>query len=276
MSVEAVGDSGASGHFLKRKARQFLVDLKPTVGPARVRVSTAKNGSFMYSTHVGYIPHPTLPRRACRAFIFEEASANLFSYVQLVRNGCTVMLEKKGVTITDAATAKVLDHAPLREDDKVFMHRWDILASAGGPPIGRGTRSVEKEDEQAHTLIHNLPACERARLWRDIFLGKPTATLLNAISKGWTKSFPGLSKELIRNNLPYHSVAQAAGHLDKTRKNRASTTTKKKPSSCVYALAGDDDEWLARCRASGMDGHLGKPVDLAELRRVVSELLGVR
>ena len=33
---------------------------------------------------------------------------------------------------------------------------------------------------------------------------------------------------------------------------------------------------LERCRVSWMDGHLSKPVDLAELRRVVAELLGVR
>ncbi len=41
----------------------------------------------------------------------------------------------------------------------------------------------------------------------------------------------------------------------------------------IALLAGDDDEVLDRCRTSGMDGHLSKPVDLAELRRVVEEML---
>lgn len=40
----------------------------------------------------------------------------------------------------------------------------------------------------------------------------------------------------------------------------------------VLAVGGSD---LARCRESGMDGYLDKPVDLAVLRRVVAELLGV-
>ena len=204
-----------------------------------MRVSTAKDGSHMYSTHVGYIPHPTLPRKACRAFIFEEAAANLFSYIQLVRNGCAVLLDKTGVTISDAATARVLDRAPLRSDDKVFMHRWTMSNNEEGSDSTTDS-DVQQEDEHAHTLIHNLPAVERARLWRDIFLGKPTATIVNAIQKGWLASFPGLTAGLIKSNLPYHSVPQALGHLDKARKNRASTNPK--PNSGVYALPGDDDE----------------------------------
>jgi len=41
----------------------------------------------------------------------------------------------------------------------------------------------------------------------------------------------------------------------------------------IGLVVGDDDEVLERCRASGMDGHLSKPVDLADLRRVVDEML---
>jgi CheY-like chemotaxis protein len=41
----------------------------------------------------------------------------------------------------------------------------------------------------------------------------------------------------------------------------------------IALLAGDDDEVLDRCRRSGMDGHLSKPVDLSDLRRVVDEML---
>jgi PAS domain S-box-containing protein len=42
----------------------------------------------------------------------------------------------------------------------------------------------------------------------------------------------------------------------------------------VIALAaGDDPVVLDRCRQSGMDGHIGKPVDPAELRRVVEAML---
>jgi PAS domain S-box-containing protein len=41
----------------------------------------------------------------------------------------------------------------------------------------------------------------------------------------------------------------------------------------IGLVVGDDKGWLERCRESGMDGHLSKPVDLAELRRVVDELL---
>jgi len=41
----------------------------------------------------------------------------------------------------------------------------------------------------------------------------------------------------------------------------------------IGLVVGDDDDALERCRASGMDGHLSKPVDLADLRRVVDEML---
>ena len=41
----------------------------------------------------------------------------------------------------------------------------------------------------------------------------------------------------------------------------------------IGLVVGDDPDWLDKCRAARMDGHLSKPVDLAELRRVVDELL---
>ncbi|MBI1376355.1 MAG: response regulator [Frankiales bacterium] len=43
----------------------------------------------------------------------------------------------------------------------------------------------------------------------------------------------------------------------------------------IAVVAGDDPAVLARCRDSGMDGHVGKPVDLGELRRVVEAMLQV-
>jgi CheY-like chemotaxis protein len=43
----------------------------------------------------------------------------------------------------------------------------------------------------------------------------------------------------------------------------------------VYAMFGGSDESvLERCRTSGMDGHIGKPVDIGELRRLLDVVLG--
>lgn len=43
----------------------------------------------------------------------------------------------------------------------------------------------------------------------------------------------------------------------------------------VYAMVGGpDDDLLERCRKSGMDGHIGKPVDIGELRRLLDLVLG--
>jgi PAS domain S-box-containing protein len=43
----------------------------------------------------------------------------------------------------------------------------------------------------------------------------------------------------------------------------------------VYAMVGGtDDDLLERCRTSGMDGHIGKPVDIGELRRLLDLVLG--
>jgi signal transduction histidine kinase/CheY-like chemotaxis protein len=44
----------------------------------------------------------------------------------------------------------------------------------------------------------------------------------------------------------------------------------------VFAIIGGDDrELLDRCRDSGMDGHVSKPVDITELRRLLDAVLGV-
>jgi len=45
--------------------------------------------------------------------------------------------------------------------------------------------------------------------------------------------------------------------------------------SVVALVSGSNEEQLARCQESGMDGHLSKPVDISELRRVVEEFMGV-
>jgi CheY-like chemotaxis protein len=43
----------------------------------------------------------------------------------------------------------------------------------------------------------------------------------------------------------------------------------------VYGMVGGtDDDLLDRCRQSGMDGHIGKPVDIGELRRLLEVVLG--
>ncbi len=43
----------------------------------------------------------------------------------------------------------------------------------------------------------------------------------------------------------------------------------------VYGMVGGaDDDLLERCRESGMDGHIGKPVDIGELRRLLEVVLG--
>jgi CheY-like chemotaxis protein len=58
-----------------------------------------------------------------------------------------------------------------------------------------------------------------------------------------------------------------------TRRIRAYDDRRISTVPVVALVAGDDEEILALCRDSGMDGHVGKPVDLAELKRVVEALL---
>jgi signal transduction histidine kinase/CheY-like chemotaxis protein len=60
-----------------------------------------------------------------------------------------------------------------------------------------------------------------------------------------------------------------------TRRIRAHDDRRVATVPVIGLVVGDDDEALDRCRDSGMDGRLGKPVDLIELRRVVTELLAV-
>lgn len=229
--IDAVGDSGASGHFFKKQAKDFLEYLRPTTGHDRVRVTTANN-QHMYSTHVGYLPHPWLPPAARRAFIFDDVAANLFSYAQVVKHGCTVLLEQRGVTITDAATNEVLDFQARGADDTVFRHSWTtqdkrrryqdrMQQMHNSSAVGSGS----SPPHSAYTLIHNLPAVERARLYTEILCSMPTSTIRTAERMGWLATFPGLTKGLLKN-LPYHSVAQAAGHMNRHRKNRASTKPK--------------------------------------------------
>lgn len=205
----------------------------------------------MYSTHVGYIPHPWLPRAARRAFIFDDVTANLFSYAQIVKHGCTVLLEDRGVTIADAATKKVLDFQAKCASDNVFMHRWSkqdkrLMFQARQQQMNEQLNSSNDEPVDStnpacgFTLIHNLPMYEKARFFEDIFCGTPKSTIIKAAKKGWLRTWYGLNARLL-GHTPHNTPAQAAGHLDRTRKSRPHRPGQTR-ASVPDELDGSDDD----------------------------------
>ena len=71
-------------------------------------------------------------------------------------------------------------------------------------------------------------AKQRMHTYQLIFGAPSQSTLHRAASRGYLSSFIGLTPKAIRRDYQ-HIAATAMGHLDRTRKNIASTTKKKKP-----------------------------------------------
>ena len=212
----AAGDSGADGHYCRPSAKPFLNDISTTSGAERKCVKTA-NGTRIFSSHVGFLNRRNMSRAARRVYIFPELDINLVSYIQLLDTGHNIALTPTTATITNIISGEIVETAERTIGGGLFYHELAAPPSPAPTPASISTdirphsaqldtdsNGVDIRPHQlAATLVHNLPAMERARYFVQMLCNKPTSTILKAVRKGWLTEFRGLTAAILRL-LPFH------------------------------------------------------------------------
>jgi hypothetical protein len=91
-----IQDSGATGHYWPTSMLPLLQDVQPNSSVA----ITLPDRSRLRSSHVGYFPHPVLPRPACRVQLFPRLAHALFSVSTFCEYGAIATFTKDQLYIT--------------------------------------------------------------------------------------------------------------------------------------------------------------------------------
>ena len=165
------------------------------------------NNKTMYSTHTCDIPIPGVSPAACAGHLFPDMDLSLLSVGLLADDGCSIHFNSTKVTVN--------------KDNTI------ILQGFRDPLTGLWMINLSNPREQPNpnvafkaTSNKDLVLYHHASLW-----SPAASTMQAAIQRGFLRDFPGLTLTSFRKNIP-HTVPQAKGHMDQTRKNQRSTKPK--------------------------------------------------
>ena len=220
-------DSGATSHFV-RQSEQLQ-----STGPSD-KVVMLPNGSTIAATHTVDLPFRALSTAARKAHVLPNLTSNsLVSVPKLADAGYTTIFHagNSGVTIHDDNEITIQTRKPAVLQgwrDKTGLWRLDcedtktnrIERKSTAP--GRQPSTSGKPDSAAN--VYTLPSIKRATKFLHAAAGFPTKdTWLQAISRGYYRSWPGITPRTVRRHFPDDSKETHKGHMKKQRQNVRST-----------------------------------------------------
>ena len=212
-------DSGSTGHYVHH--HHALRNITPTDHPIRVQVA---NQHYMTSTHTAELPIDGLPHEARQAHIFPDIHTSLLAVAPLCDQGCTVLFENTGCTITLPNGNKIT--GPRNDQGLWILPQQDQLATHAEQASHTATFPASTEDQLAAPVMNrhtNTPADLVAFAHAALF-SPAISTLRTALCKGFLPPFPGLNEQTLAQ-FPPALDATAMGHLDAQRRNTRSTKT---------------------------------------------------
>ena len=102
-SLEAVADSGTTGHYITTTT--LCVDKQIVNNPIPIKML---NGEIITSTHIALLPQYNVPDKARKAHIFPGLQKPLISIGTLCDNNCISVFDAKRVTIYDQTTRNIV------------------------------------------------------------------------------------------------------------------------------------------------------------------------
>eukprot|EP01034_Spumella_vulgaris_P021900 gene21900-27977_t len=221
VDTSSIADCGATDTLVRASQQHKLQNVRPIGG---LSVSLP-NGNVITSVATGVLPVPSGSSLVIPAHVFSDShlDRDLISLADYCTRGCTALLTDEGISISDAtghivATAMKVPGARL----------WPLplaTQSAREPPVVCAV--------QHHELNADFVAFAHASL------GSPTmSTLLNALRRGYLKSYPRLTSTMVAANDPV-SIATARGHLDLTRQGQ--THARLRLKYCPVETTDEDD-----------------------------------
>ena len=101
-SLEAVADSGTTGHYITPTTP--CTNKQAATQPIPIKMP---NGEIITSSHIALLPQHNLPDKARQAHIFTGLQKPLISIGTLCDNNCISVFDEKRVTIYDKSTRQI-------------------------------------------------------------------------------------------------------------------------------------------------------------------------
>ena len=102
-SLEAVADSGTTGHYITPTTPCTNKYTETQLIPIKI-----PNGEIITSSHITLIPQHNLPDKARQAHIFPGLQKPLISISKLCDNNCISVFDEKRVTIFEKLTRQIV------------------------------------------------------------------------------------------------------------------------------------------------------------------------
>lgn len=215
----AICDSGATETFIRYSDINILTNYTTTPRPISVHLP---NGNSITSIGEGYLHiHPDLPHIHVYIFKDSDLSQSLISIADICNTGCDVTFTATNVTITQITTKRIIYTAPKPRTDKLWgANLHHLSAQPQHVPLNP---ILFTKQHSSHAAIHHQINAEFVAYTSASLGNPPTSTLIRALQRGYLRSLPRLTHQMVTENPPT-SMATAKGHLDLHRTGVQSTT----------------------------------------------------
>ena len=188
-SLEAVADSGTTGHCIKPikpcTKKQTATQLIPIKMP---------NGEIITSSHITLLSQHKLLDKARQAHIFPGLQKPLISIGTLCDNNCIAVFDEKKVTIYDKSMRQIVMQGHRDPNTTLYMINTAAplreMKEQHIPDTLRANHVYETKSKQELTLFYHA-AC----------FSPTKRTCLDAIKRNAFASWPGLTVEIVNKYL---------------------------------------------------------------------------
>ena len=209
-SLEAVADSGTTGHYITQKTP--CTNRHTETQPIQIKMT---NGEIITSSHISLLPQHNLPDKGRKAHIFPGLQKPLISISTLCYKNCITVFDEKRGTIYDKTTRQIVMQG--HRDPKTTLYIINMTAPLRAmteqhiPDTIRANQVYETKSKQDLTLFYYTACFSPTKL-----------TFVGAIKRNAFASWPELTMELVNKYLP-STEATIKGHIIQQYKGTQST-----------------------------------------------------
>lgn len=215
-----LADTGATHMIVNQDVA--LINERDDVPGIRIKCA---NGGLLNSTRRGALPLPTLPTSATSTYRVPELDTSLASIGQVCDAKCTAVFDAREMNVYQNQDLTIIPtKAPVLKGTRTKGGLWviNVPSAEPGPNKKQYKHPVRQWSFRAFSTYEErvIPAILQ---WVHACLFYPViSTLIEAIQRGWLKSFPGFTVKGVRKYLKPHP-STTTGHFKNVRQNMRST-----------------------------------------------------
>ena len=189
-SLEAVADSGTTGHYITPKTpctnKQTSTQSIPIKMP---------NREIITSSQIALLPQKNLPDKARKPHKFKGLQKPLISIGTLCDNNCIAVFDEKMVTIYDKTTRQIVMQG--HRDPKTTLFMINMTA-----PLRAMTEQHITDTLRANHVYETKSKQELTLFYHAACFSSIKRAFVDAIKRNAFESWSGLTVELVNKYLP--------------------------------------------------------------------------